>query len=223
MKKTILLWDIDGTLLDTNGAGVEPLTSAVNDILETSVNFIRSECAGLTDYQIIKHMVKDYCSQEVLDQNIGNIINLYNARLEKNLANNPAVGLNNIENKLYEISKVSSIDSHICTGNNILGAQMKLKSANLLKHFSQSKIFSAHNFSERSSIVNDAKKFFQNDIIFVIGDTHHDVKAAKSANIPVVIIASNNFALETSNIAQPDYILPFNWQVEDLMKIVTSA
>lgn len=223
MKKTILLWDIDGTLLDTHGAGVEPLTSAVNDTLEIVTNFNRSECAGLTDYQIIKHMVKDFCSQEVLDQNIDNIINLYNVRLEKKLVNIPAVGLNNIETKLDEISKLNSIDSHVCTGNNITGAQMKLKSANLLKYFSESRIFSAHNFSERSSIISDAKEFFKSSNIFVIGDTHHDVKAAKSANIPVIIIVSKNFSIETSNAAQPDFVLPFNWQVEDLLKIVKSA
>lgn len=222
MRKTILLWDIDGTLLDTNSAGVAPLTSAVSETLGIVTNFNRSECAGLTDYQIIKHMAKKFCSQEVLDKNIDEIIDKYNTRLEKSLQDNPAKGLNNIEDKLNYLLKFSLINSHICTGNNLHGAYLKLNSANLYEYFASSIIFSAKNFSERASIVRRAKEHFEIESLFVIGDTLHDIQAARAANLPAIIIGSKNFPVENPSISQADYILPYDWKPEELLKIVSS-
>ena len=53
----ILLWDIDGTLLDTGGSGVQPLVDAIKKHTGLEIAFHRENVSGLTDYEIVQKLI----------------------------------------------------------------------------------------------------------------------------------------------------------------------
>ena len=52
MKKVKLFWDIDGTLLRTNGAAALPFAKAVSEYAGVEVIIDRKKLSGFTDYEI---------------------------------------------------------------------------------------------------------------------------------------------------------------------------
>ena len=56
--KYALLWDIDGTLLDTHGIGKNAMTSAIKSYTKLDVDFDHLKFSGLTDHQIIKALLE---------------------------------------------------------------------------------------------------------------------------------------------------------------------
>ena len=57
---TILLWDIDGTLLTTARAGVYALEDAASEIVGAQVDLSDMDTAGLTDRQIAINILERY-------------------------------------------------------------------------------------------------------------------------------------------------------------------
>ena len=58
MKRTIALFDIDGTLLLTAGAGRRAITSALADRIGTSDAWQRITFDGKTDPQIVRELLE---------------------------------------------------------------------------------------------------------------------------------------------------------------------
>ena len=52
LKKVKLFWDIDGTLLKTNGAAALPFAKAVSEYASVEVIIDRKKLSGFTDYEI---------------------------------------------------------------------------------------------------------------------------------------------------------------------------
>ena len=50
-----LFWDIDGTLLRTNGAAAEPYAFAASKLIGKEIIIDRKQMSGLTDYEIAKN------------------------------------------------------------------------------------------------------------------------------------------------------------------------
>ena len=57
LVKTKLIWDIDGTLLKTNGAAAIPFAKAVSDFAGVNVKIDRKNLSGFTDYEIAMHLL----------------------------------------------------------------------------------------------------------------------------------------------------------------------
>ena len=58
--KTKLIWDIDGTLLRTNGAAAIPFSKAVSDFAGLNVEINRKYLSGFTDYEIAMHLLNSH-------------------------------------------------------------------------------------------------------------------------------------------------------------------
>ena len=52
LVKTKLIWDIDGTLLKTNGAAAIPFAKAVSDFAGVNVKIDRKNLSGFTDMKL---------------------------------------------------------------------------------------------------------------------------------------------------------------------------
>ncbi len=49
-KRVRIFWDIDGTLIRTNGAAALPFKNAIMNYLGSSIEFDRKKLSGFTDY-----------------------------------------------------------------------------------------------------------------------------------------------------------------------------
>lgn len=130
--KTLLLWDIDGTLLDTGGSGVEPFKIAAEKYLGGKVQFGRAKMAGKTDYQIVNYLRQDDRTKFTTACVEHKILKKYARGLRNSLKVNPVKVLGDVQVSLENLKSSSEFELGILTGNCKRGMEAKLQSAGLL-------------------------------------------------------------------------------------------
>lgn len=219
-RARVLLWDIDGTILNTNGAGVAPLLSSFEECVGFKPSFNRSKFSGLTDFQIIYTLMEENGIEAELST-IGNIIKKYEEGLPVALKDSVPEVLADVKATLSKLESENSWLNVIATGNTYKGAKAKLESVDLSHYFKQ--IFCANDLAERSSIIKKAMDFFGNDSDFcVIGDTPHDIKAAKENGISCLAVATGSFTNELLLQFEPNYLLDANWIYSDFNEAISN-
>jgi phosphoglycolate phosphatase len=218
-QKIALLWDIDGTLLTTNGLGRGPLLDAIQSSTghEGDYNLVAS--SGLTDHQIVNQILEPFgVAGNNLDELINQILEDYCARYAELLLIKKLKILNRVDEMLQVLHKQENILNLICTGNFIKGAKIKLRNAGLDKYFPDQNYFCSQNLGNRSEIVARAKGM-ASDIGYepiVIGDTIHDIEASKINGIKCIALESESYSFELLKAASPEALLRLGWDLTHL-------
>jgi len=216
-----LLWDIDGTLLTTNGAGVEPFKRAIERYLRHPIEFRKEEYVGRTDYEIANlHLGSKQLTD--LPFTVEEVVRDYVEGLGSALKEIAATPFPNIPLLLSILSELEEFTLSIVTGNCFKGAIAKLESAQLMKYFPFNQIFCSRDLSPRWTIVQDAlqKLMGENDKAVVIGDTVHDLLAAQKCNVPAVLLSHSTSQNFSEDLRQQTETLPPNWSISDFMKLI---
>jgi phosphoglycolate phosphatase-like HAD superfamily hydrolase len=208
-RARVLLWDIDGTILNTNGAGVKPLLNSIYKHTRVLVKYNRDNYSGLTDHQIIKKLL----IENNLDSNleiINKIIFDYENGLEDALSDGNIEVLRDFQNLLPYLEKRFFLHNLIVTGNTHKGATAKLNAVKLNNYFS--KKYCSENLQPRNDIVGQAISNFPKGSNFcVIGDTPHDIAGAKHNSIPVIAVATGAYTVDMLKEYEPDACLNPQW------------
>ena len=195
LKNHLFLFDIDGTILDSTGAGKKAFIFAFEKVLnikiDENINFL-----GGIDNGIFKNLYYKYnLSKESLFDKWEKFKKIYIKNLSSfSLENNWKI-FPNTEYAIKLLSKESNIA--LVTGNIEKGAKIKLQKFNLDKYFMCGGF--GDNATNRSDVVKNTiglceniyhKKFKKNNI-FLFGDTKKDIKSAIENNINPVLIDQN--------------------------------
>ncbi len=194
----LLLFDIDGTLLNSAGSGRRSLKESINSVTgmncENAVNF---SFMGKTDRFIIQSILKNLnvSNSEIL---IKNIKQEYFKKLRYNIENNhKKAQILGIEKFLRIINSKTGIKVGLQTGNFRQGAFIKLQSLKLDAFFRVGGFGDA--CTERVDVIrhalDESASFFNMDFspdeIIVIGDTPADIYAGKAFNTRTIAVCSN--------------------------------
>src|SRR5438045_438822 len=95
-QKRLLLFDIDGTLVNTGGAGVQSLCKMVRQHFGTNDDLGGIEVAGKTDRAIIRDILRKY-EVAPTEENIAAFGDMYIAGLAEELGRAPGHVLPGIE------------------------------------------------------------------------------------------------------------------------------
>lgn len=218
MIKYCLLWDIDGTLLNTHGAGVKPLEVAIYEVLGVQVTLERGKYSGFTDYEIIADLTGEDVKCESNSIIFDEILNRYVLGLKAALDLSPASPIGSIKESLKRLANTSNLKSFIATGNFEPGALVKLESVGLKTYFHQNSIFGATNVRRRRTEIikyateNLSKKY----IPIVVGDAPADITAARENNLNVIATPTGHHSFEDLNALLPGMVLKEDWVLEDL-------
>ncbi len=215
-----LIWDIDGTLLNTKGLGAAPFCEAFTDHTDKLAIIDKKKLSGFTDFEIALSLMRDagikediYLAESILDS--------IAARLEKILAKNPPELLGDIQNTLeFTESSVDFVNS-IGTGNFKSGAIVKLKSAGIYKYFQNSKFHVANSVRwNRDDIIQSAAEASPDSLNLVIGDSPRDISSARFSGLPILAVASGQHSFEELSSLEPDFILQKDWSLDDFMDVI---
>jgi hypothetical protein len=213
-----LFWDIDGTLLNTNGAAAIPFARAVSDFAGKNLVIDRKQLSGFTDFEIARYLLSQVNINPTV-QEISKILENYADQLPSYLKIGKVETINNIEFTLNKLFNHPGFELAIGTGNFLEGAQIKLNHVGLLKYFKHENFFCATElFWSRDAIIEQAKiSLKQNQIGVVIGDSPRDVLSAhKSDLISIAVPSGGHTALELAEF-KPHIILEKSWSYEDLL------
>jgi len=221
MKATIkikLIWDIDGTLLRTNGAAAIPFSKAVSDFAGVNVEINRKYLSGFTDYEIAMHLLDSHNISFEMN-NITQILIEYVQNLPQSLEMIGVDLINTIDLVLEKLSQFPNIDLLIGTGNCLAGAKVKLEHVNLKKFFLDKDFYVSSEIDwNRDMIIQKAKNSLSiNEIGIVIGDSPRDIKSAKKSGLYVIAVPTGAHSRDELESIGPTFTLNENWQYSDLM------
>ena len=216
-----LFWDIDGTLLRTNGAAAKPFALAASELIGKEIIIDRKQMSGLTDYEIAKKLLES--SNKKIDlKKISRMLDVYCELLPKSLKVGNVEKVGKINETLEMLSGIKTIKISIGTGNCLSGLNVKLSHVELLHFFDLDDIFYASEINwSRELIMEQAFKSLDlNQVGIVIGDSPRDIEVAKKSNLKVVAVTSGAHAKNELMVHCPDAILDSDWGLNELVNVL---
>ena len=205
------LFDIDGTLLASGGAGKAALELAFTEIFGVVLR-VQIPYSGRTDRAILRDLLRAHDIDDSLE-NWQRLLAGYLARLPDSLNRHNGRVLPGILGVLASLQKRSDVAIGLLTGNVRAGARVKLGHFGLYEHFAFGG-FGDHHF-DRDDVAREALTAVQAHLgsqatperIWVVGDTPLDIKCARAIGAKVVAVATGTHSLEQLRAEQPDLAL----------------
>ena len=215
MRSTIALFDIDGTLLNADGAGRRAVEAALRELLGlTSVDLSGVEFAGRTDPWIVTAALRQH-GAEVDDGLVDRVLERYVQYLPGELERAEAFRvLPGVRELLSSLRSRSDVALGLGTGNTEAAAQAKLDRGELRHFFSFGGFGSDH--QERSELIRAGLRrglqelglSFEQCRVIVIGDTPHDVTAARAIGAQCIAVCTSRYDASALEEAGADWVVP---------------
>ena len=219
MTNALILMDIDGTLIDTKGAGVQPFKDAIKLVTGFSIEFERDKFRGQTDHMIAKALLKQ--KEMSTPENVQTVLRNYENGLRIALQNQPAVSLPGVIEVLEYLNSQTGIQVVAATGNTELGLKWKLQSAQI-DHLLVNHYFSTSTDFKRSQILLRAKKDYPNtNRVIVVGDTHHDATASQEIDSEFAAVTSIYYTTINAINDKANYFVPHPWDKSSFTRMLT--
>lgn len=195
----LYLFDIDGTLVDTGGAGMAALN-------EATVAFFGSDgppldLAGATDLGIVREIC-DFFQVEATPERIAEYFAVYQKRLDWNLAHGgfPGRVIDGAPALLQDLAHRGGTTLGLLTGNTAGGAAAKVRHFGLDGYFKFGAYGCDHHDRNRLGPIAQqraaahAGRSFSADQTWVIGDTPKDIACAKAIGARCLAVATGRFS-----------------------------
>jgi phosphoglycolate phosphatase-like HAD superfamily hydrolase len=205
------LFDIDGTLLASGGAGKAALESAFTEEFGTELRF-HVPYSGRTDRAIMRDLFRLHDIAETAES-LHRLLSGYLRRLPESLRRHDGRVLPGIEALLGELRGMPHVRVGLLTGNVRAGARAKLGHFGLYEHFAFGGFGDRH--FDRDDVAREALAEVRQcvgplctaDRIWVIGDTPLDVQCARAIGARAVAVATGLHTCDELAPTGPDLLL----------------
>ena len=208
-----LLFDIDGTLISTGGAGAASWRLAFDELYGIPADIGKFTDAGMTDSQVARRTFEAVVGHSPSRKELSVLLERRLNHLYETVADSTGYrvlpGVEKLLPRLLERGYLLGL----VTGNGEAAAHIKLHRARLNRFFSFGGYGS--DSDDRSELTKRALERaalvfgepIQPKQCLAVGDTPLDVTAAHGAGIECVGVASGHFSVEQLREARADYVL----------------
>jgi phosphoglycolate phosphatase-like HAD superfamily hydrolase len=216
MRAAAILFDLDGTLVSTGGAGKRSLEQAVAEVTGVVGGVTRLRLDGMTDRAIVREAVRsgrpegsNTCSEEEIDR----VLERYLPILASGIATTEYRVLPQVAEQLGLLAS-RGLAVGLGTGNVEQGARIKLERGDLNRLLP---------FGGFGSDSEDRAQLLRTGIlrastllgrsldpaeVWIVGDTPKDIAAARAVGARVVAVATGGFSVQELESHRPDVTLP---------------
>ena len=209
-EKKLVLFDIDGTLVSTGGAGIRSMDLAFDALFGIKDAFREISMAGKTDPQIMKEGLKLH-GFTCMDGNLKKMKERYLRFLHQEIENPLRQLMPGIEESLRLFDQME-VALGLLTGNLEKGAEIKLTPFGIYDYFLDGAFGSDD--EDRDKLLPIAiDKFMRNGFEFspeeciVLGDTPRDVQCAKIHGAYSIAVATGPYSKEDLLNTEADIVL----------------
>jgi len=209
-----VLFDIDGTLLVTGGAGAVAWQRAFLELYGVEANIEEHTHAGMTDPEIAEIVFREVIGRDGSDQERAGAIAGYLSHLQDAVDESEGYrvmpGIEDLLERLVEEGALLGI----VTGNIEAAAHIKLGRGDLNRFFA----FGGYGSDSRDRTELTKKALERGEAVsghpldpaetIAVGDTPRDVRAGHGAGIRVVGVATGSYAVDELDEAGADWAIP---------------
>jgi phosphoglycolate phosphatase-like HAD superfamily hydrolase len=210
----LVLFDIDGTLIHTGGAGVKAFARTFATEFNIADHFERLKFAGRTDLSLVREFF-GFNHIAPTPENFQRFFERYVFWLDHILRTSKTElcpGVWDFIRELEELPQPPLLG--LLTGNIRLGAEIKLRHFNLWDVFQTGAFADDH--EERDQIAAVARQRgsrilgeeLSGEQVVVIGDTPFDIRCARAIGAKALAVATGGAKLEELKTRQPDWTIP---------------
>lgn len=209
----VCLFDIDGTLIQTSGAGRAALQQALLDEFGVTEPIRNEQVLGRTDRGIAAELFTQHGLGDTAE-NWDRLRECYLSHLPRALSEREGRILPGITRLLETLSgSAEQVVLGLLTGNTRRGAQLKLDHFGLFTHFRLGGFGDRHPL--RDDVAREALQIVQEHLngdvdlqqIWVIGDTPLDVRCARVIGARSIAVATGWHTAEQLDAERPDVVL----------------
>jgi phosphoglycolate phosphatase len=224
-----ILWDIDGTLMSSQGAGTKAMNDAFQVCFGIPNAFEDVAMSGCTDPWIFRQGYERHGIKEPFPSALEKFDREYRKALPGRLATSKITLKPGLPALLETLSKRDDVGAGLLTGNFEHGAETKLRAAGIWHYFATGAYGSDD--EDRNKLLPHALRRFKDrgrhyhaHRTIVIGDTTRDVACARAHGAKAVAVATGGHRMEELRACSPDLALqsladpaPFLGFLEKLM------
>lgn len=206
-----ILFDIDGTLISSGGAGTRAWALAFDELYGTKVDISKFSDLGMTDPEVGALSFEGLVGRRPRSEELDEMLERHVHYLAKTVADSPGYKvLEGVEDLLLDLIKHGRMLG-LVSGNSMKGAHIKLNRANLNRFFSFGGFGSdsADRGELTKAAISRAEISYGGslpmDRVIAVGDTIRDVEAAHTAGIRCVGVATSKFSTEDLLAAGADF------------------
>lgn len=218
----LVLFDIDGTLIRSGGAGVRAFEKTFTEIFGLKEATKRMKFAGRTDVSLVREAFRLF-EVEPAEVNFQKFFRYYPVFLEELLKTTKGGVCEGIQSLIAELERApESPVLGLLTGNIRRGAELKLSHYNLWHHFKTGAFADDH--EDRNCIASIAQQRgeelaggkLKGEEIMVIGDTPLDISCAQSIGAKVLAVGTGEYSAEELRRTGPtwavDHVGQLGWR-----------
>jgi phosphoglycolate phosphatase-like HAD superfamily hydrolase len=211
IDRRLLLFDIDGTLISSGGAGEAALKDAMLSRFGVEEDLDGIILAGATDGRIARELLEKH-SISVSPENVSALLDTYLGHLTERIGRHDGRLLPGIVSLLKVLSERTDVVLALLTGNVSRGAKIKLT------HYGVWDFFEFGAFADDHHDRNELGKFararalerhgedFPPSRIYVIGDTPKDIECGRAIGACTVAIATGHYSSAELRDHAPDFL-----------------
>ncbi|MEJ7892744.1 MAG: HAD family hydrolase [Solirubrobacteraceae bacterium] len=212
----VVLWDIDGTLLTTARAGVFALEEALHAVCGLEADLAALQTSGLTDFEVAELAIETARGAPAAEAEVNAFLRAYETRLPACLPRRKGAVLPQVKGVLGALADRGDVLSLLLTGNTEAGARAKLE------HYGLDGCFDGGAFCRggqgRETIARHAMEIVEGLCdksrpdsanvrptrqVLVIGDTPHDLRAARAIGARTILLATGTHSLSELRSLHP--------------------
>jgi len=215
----VLLFDIDGTLLLTGGAGLASLRGAMRDEFGVSDPF-QVELSGRTDRGIAAELFARHAIENC-EPNWQRFRDAYLRQLALELPLRQGSVLPGVLSLLGTLSARPDVALGLLTGNVRRGAALKLEHYRLHSYFAFGGYGDDHSHRDlvAASALYAARQHLNSPHrdVWVIGDTPLDIRCARAIGARSLAVATGSHPQDELQACEPDLLLPTLESADDFL------
>ena len=209
--RRLILWDIDGTLVNTGSAGQRALVRATIECFGGDGNMSGVEIAGRTD-RAIGHQIMEKYGKPPTAENVDAFLDRYVALLPEELPKGNGRVLPGVRQLLEDLARQRDKTLGLLTGNLERGARLKLGHYDLWQFFPFGAFADDHHDRNAlgpcalSRAVAHASFNFRPEQVDVVGDTGHDIVCGKAFGARTIAVATGSWSRQRLAEHKPDFL-----------------
>ncbi|HEY8550437.1 MAG TPA: HAD family hydrolase [Vicinamibacterales bacterium] len=222
----LLLFDIDGTLILTGGAGKRAMTRALADTHGIEDGLSAVDVAGRTDRLILRDALR-LAGHEYTDDALAEFRRVYRRYLQEEIPKRGTGGygvLPGVKALLDALAARDDVELALLTGNFPESAEIKLAAFGLWEYFAWG-VFGDEAFDREHLMPIALARHAERQArpvdpaqVVVIGDTPHDISCARHGGARVVAVATGHYDVQALERCNPDALFPDLAQTDHILR-----